>query len=68
MSIIDRIFPRNPSPCCHSWCENSTLRTVEISAVGKPMYLVVCKECGISTELCMTAEEAHLRAERGWIE
>ncbi len=53
--------------CIHSFREDTTFRTRTISAVGVPMYYVVCKVCGKQTIICFTEREAHERAKRGWM-
>lgn len=65
MSILDRFIPKHYRPCVHSFREDSTLRVGTISALGSNLYYVYCRECGASTDTCLTKEEAVAKAERG---
>ena len=65
MKLLDCLLPRRHGPCVHSWCEDSTLRIGTISALGSNLYYVYCRECGASTDTCLTKEEAVAKAERG---
>lgn len=62
-----RPLVKHHKPCVHSWREDSTLRLGTVSAVGKSMYRVYCKECGVSTTICLTTQEAQERARVGWL-
>lgn len=62
------LIRRRPRPCLHDFREGSTFRLMTASAVGKPMYRVYCRECGVSTEWCLTKIEAQEKARAGWME